>query len=343
MAAPAASHVGLGRIGLGRIGLGTWAIGGPGWRGGWGAQADADSLAAIHAALDRGVDWLDTAPLYGRGHAETLIGRALAERALAERALAERALAERANAGCGVRVASKCGWPWVGRRARPFARLTAASVREELQQSLRRLRAERVDLYQIHHPRPPEQLAEGWEELARLRDRGLIGACGVCNATVADLDRLRAIAPVAALQVPYSLLRRDAEAEVLPYCRRHGIAVLASSPLHSGMLADGFDRARVTRLPGDDWRRQHPEFRDPRLAAHLQVVERLRAVAGERPLARTALAWVLAQPGVHGAILGARHPHQVAEALTPWPELDADEAARLGAVAASPSPGLSKS
>ena len=242
-----------------------------------------------------------------------------------------------------MRVASKCGWPWVGRRARPFARLTAASVREELQQSLRRLRAERVDLYQIHHPRPPEQLAEGWEELARLRDRGLIGACGVCNATVADLERLRAIAPVAALQVPYSLLRRDAEAEVLPYCRRHGIAVLASSPLHSGMLADGFDRARVTRLPGDDWRRQHPEFRDPRLAAHLQVVERLRAVAGERPLARTALAWVLAQPGVHAAILGARRPAQVSAALTPWPELDVGEVSRLSAAAASPSPGLSRS
>ncbi len=307
----------------GRVGLGTWAIGGPGWRGGWGAQADADSLATIHAALDRGVDWLDTAPLYGRGHAEELIGTALRGRSDRDR----------------VHIATKCGWPWVGRRARPFARLTAASVRDELQQSLRRLRAERIDLYQIHHPRPPEQLAEGWEELARLRERGLIGACGLCNAGVADLDRLRAIAPVATLQVPYSLLRRDAEEELLPYCRRHGIAVLAASPLHSGMLTGGFDRARAARLPGDDWRREHHDFTDPLLAAHLQVVERLRAVTGGRPLARLALGWVLAQPGVHAAILGARRPAQVFEALTPWPGLDAGEVSRLSAAATSPSPG----
>ncbi len=299
-----------------RIGLGTWAIGGPGWRGGWGAQADADSLAAIHAALDCGVDWIDTAPLYGRGHAETLIGRALAERP---------------GAGRGVRVATKCGWPWAGRRARPFARLTAASVRGELHASLRRLRAERIDLYQIHHPRPPEQLAEGWGELARLRERGLIGACGLCNATAADIDRLRVIAPVATLQVPYSLLRREAEAELLPYCRRRGIAVLATSPLHSGMLATGFDRARAARLPGDDWRREHRDFRDPRLGAHLQVIERLRSAAGGRPLARLALGWLLAQPGVHAAILGARRPQQVVEALTPWPELGAREVAGLSA------------
>lgn len=312
-------------IGVGRIGLGTWAIGGPGWRGGWGAQADADSIATIHGALDRGVDWLDTAPLYGRGHAETLIGRAMAERP---------------DGGRDVRVATKCGWPWVGRRARPFARLTAASVRGELEKSLRRLRAERVDLYQVHHPRPPEQLAEGWEELARLRARGLVGACGVCNATVADLDRLRAIAPVATLQVPYSLLRRDPETDLLPYCRRHSIAVLAASPLHSGMLTDRFDRARVERLPGDDWRRGHADFQNPRLAAHLQVVKRLHAVADGRPLAWLALAWLLAQPGVHAVILGARNLRHVAVALTPWPELDAAAAARLGAAAACPLPGL---
>ena len=311
-----------------RVGLGTWAIGGTGWRGGWGTQADGDSLATIHAALDRGVDWLDTAPLYGRGHAEELIGRALAERP---------------GDGRGVRLATKCGWPWVGRRARPFARLTAASIRGELEQSLRLLRTERIDLYQIHHPRPPEQLAEGWQELARLRERGLIGACGVCNATVADLDRLLAIAPVEALQVPYSLLRRDAEAELLPYCRRHGIAVLAASPLHSGMLADDFDRARVARLPGNDWRRGHRDFTEPRLAAHLRVVERLRAVAGDRPPPWLALGWLLAQPGIHAAILGARHPGQVAEALTPWPKLEAAEVARLGTLAASPLPGHPKS
>ena len=311
-----------------RVGLGTWAIGGPGWRGGWGAQADADSLATIHAALDRGVDWLDTAPLYGRGHAEELIGRALAERP---------------GDGRGVRIATKCGWPWVGRRARPFARLTAASVRAELEQSLRRLRAERVDLYQIHHPRPPEQLAEGWEELARLREQGVVGACGVCNAGIADLERLRAIAPVAALQVPYNLLRRDAEADLLPHCRRHGIPVLAASPLHSGVLADGFGRARVARLRGDDWRRGHRDFTGPRLGAHLRAVEQLRTIAGGRPLPWLALAWLLAQPGVHAAILGARTPRQVAEALTPWPKLEAAEVARLGTLAASPLPGLYKS
>ena len=165
----------------------------------------------------------------------------------------------------------------------------------------------------------------------------------MCNAGVADLDRLLAIAPVEALQVPYSLLRRDAEAELLPYCRRHGIAVLAASPLHSGMLADGFDRARVARLPGNDWRRGHRDFTEPRLAAHLRVVERLRAMAGDRPLPWLALGWLLAQPGVHAAILGARHPRQVAQALNLWPELDAVEAARLGAAAGSRTPRLAKS
>ncbi len=308
-----------------RVGLGTWAIGGPGWRGGWGTQADSDSLAAIHTALDCGVDWLDTAPLYGRGHAETLIGRALAERP---------------DTGRLVRIATKCSWPWVGRRARPFARLTATSVREELNQSLKRLQTKHIDLYQIHHPFPPEQLAEGWEELARLRECGLIGACGVCNATVSDLDQLRAIAPVATLQVPYNLLRRDAEAEILPYCRRHGIAVLAASPLNSGMLTDEFSRARVERLPGDDWRRDHPNFQEPRLNRHLEIVSRLRSVAGERSLVRLALGWLLAQPGVHGAILGARHQNQVAEALTPWPALEAEEADHLSSVAGSPLTGL---
>ena len=301
-----------------RVGLGTWAIGGPGWRGGWGAQEDADSLATIHAALDRGVDWLDTAPLYGRGHAETLIGRALAERT---------------DPGRPVRVATKCGWPWVGRRARPFPRLTAASIRAELQMSLRRLRLDRIDLYQIHHPRPPQQLVEGWEELARQRERGVIGAAGICNCTAGELDRLRAIAPVATVQVPYSLLRREAEEELLPYCGRHGIAVLAASPLRSGMLTTGFDRARAARLAGDDWRRQHAAFRDPQLAAHLAAIERLRAVAGARPLVGLALGWVLAQPGVQAAILGARRPAQVAEALDPWPDLDAGEVARLSAAA----------
>lgn len=302
-----------------RVGLGTWAIGGPGWRGGWGTQDKADSLATIHAAIDRGIDWIDTAPLYGRGRAEALIGRALVERT---------------DSGRPVQVATKCGWPWVGRRARPFARLTAASIRDELHSSLRRLRVDRIDLYQIHHPQPAEQLAEGWEELARQRERGLIGAVGICNCTVQELDFLRAIAPVATVQVPYNLLHRGAEKELFPYCSRHGVTALAASPLHSGMLVTGFNRDRVTRLPGDDWRRRHAEFKDPQLSGYLQVIERLNTTAGDRSLARLSLAWVLAQPGVHAAILGARRPEQVEEALDPWPELGKDEVTQLSAVAA---------
>ena len=299
---------------LSRIGLGTWSIGGPGWSGGWGAQDNADSLATIHAALDHGVNWLDTSPLYGRGRAETIVGQALAQRA---------------NSRCFVQIATKCGWPWVGRRKRPFARLTRASIRDELNSSLRRLRTDRIDLYQIHHPTPTEQLEEGWEELARQHEKGVIGAVGICNCTVNDLKRVRSIAPVSTVQVSYNVLQRDAEETLLPFCRKHGIAVLASSPLHSGMLTTRFDRSRVAQLPGNDWRRRHPDFQEPLLSAYLEVVQSLRTAAGNQPLARIALGWVLSQPGIHAAILGARLPCQVSEALRPWPNMDGDNVARV--------------
>ena len=299
---------------LSRIGLGTWSIGGSGWPGGWGEQDSADSLATIHAALDHGVNWLDTSPLYGRGRAEMIIGQALAQRT---------------NSRSLVQIATKCGWPWVGRRKRPVARLTGASIRDELNSSLRRLRTDRVDLYQIHHPTPAGQLEEGWEELARQRERGIIGAAGICNCTVSDLERLSSIAPVSTVQIPYNLLQRDAEETLLPYCRRHGIAVLASSPLQNGMLTTRFDRKRVAQLPGNDWRRHHPNFQEPRLSSYLEVIQDLRAAVENQPLARIALGWVLAQPGVHAAILGARLPHQINEALRPWPNLDEDNVASL--------------
>lgn len=287
----------LGRHGpaLSVIGLGAWAMGGGGWAYGWGGQDDRDSIATIHRALDLGVTWIDTAPVYGLGHAERLIGRALAGRR-------DRPL-----------VATKCGLVWDD-RGRIRQDLSPASIRREAEASLRRLGVEAIDLYQCHWPDPATPVEETWQAMAALQDEGKVRWLGVSNFDRPLLERCLAVRHVDALQPPYSLLKRDVEAGLLDFCRTRGIGVLAYSPLQSGLLSGRFDPAR---LAPDDWRRREAAFRPPLLERNLAFAARLAALAARRgkTAAQLAIAWVLRQPAVTGAIVGARRPEQLEESV----------------------------
>jgi aryl-alcohol dehydrogenase-like predicted oxidoreductase len=274
------------------IGFGAWAIGGPGWEFAWGAQNDGDSIAALWGALDVGVNWIDTAAVYGLGHSEEVVARALA----------------------GVRnrpyVFTKCGLAW-DERGQISHRLTAKSVRRECEASLRRLRVEAIDLYQVHWP--DADIEEGWVTLAALKEEGKVRHIGVSNFNVAQMKRAQAIAPITSLQPRYSLLHRDIESEILPFAEREGVGVLAYSPMASGLLTGAMTRERITDLPADDWRKRHPDFQEPQLSGNLRLVELLRALGkrlGRTP-AEVAVAWVLRHPAVTGAIVGARRPGQM--------------------------------
>jgi aryl-alcohol dehydrogenase-like predicted oxidoreductase len=279
------------------LGFGAWAIGGGDWAFGWGAQDDRDSVAAIREALDLGVNWIDTAPVYGLGRSEEVVAKAL-------EGVPRRPF-----------VFTKCGRTWDEHRE-IGKRLKAASIRGECEASLRRLRVDRIDLYQIHWPEPDEDVEEGWTECARLKDEGKVRWIGVSNFSVAQLERARRIAPVTSLQPPYSMLRRDIEPEILPWCAAHGVGVLAYSPLASGLLTGGWTTARHAALPDDDWRKaKNPLFQEPRFSRNLEVVDVLRRIAAARGVApgAVALAWVLAHPAVTAAIVGARRPGQFAD------------------------------
>ncbi len=279
------------------LGFGAWAIGGGDWAFGWGRQDDAQSVAAIREAIDLGVNWIDTAAVYGLGHSEEVVARALE------------------GLTTWPYVFTKCGRVWNDRRE-VGKRLTASSIRAECEASLRRLRIERIDLYQIHWPEPDEEVEEGWTELARLRDEGKVRWIGVSNFSVAQLERAGRIAPVTSLQPPYSLLRREIEPEILPYCRSHAIGVLAYSPMASGLLTGGWTRARRDALPEDDWRKhKNPLFQEPAFSRHLELVETLRGIAATHATTpgAVALSWVLANPAVTAAIVGSRRPGQLTE------------------------------
>ena len=288
------SELGATGLRITRVGLGAWAIGGAGWDWGWGRQDDRDSIAAIHRALELGVNWIDTAAQYGFGHSEQVVGRALA------------GLDERPY------VFTKAGQPEGPGRTTAHS-LRRDSIRRELEGSLTRLGVEAIDLYQLHFPIPDEELEEGWSTLAELRDEGLVRHIGVSNFSVAQLRRAQAIAPVETLQPQYSLIARDVEAEILPFAERAGIGVIVYSPMASGMLSGGMTRARIERLPDDDWRKQDARFREPLLTEHLASVERLTAVAGRHDTTpgAVAIAWTLRHPAVDGAIAGFRRPDQV--------------------------------
>jgi aryl-alcohol dehydrogenase-like predicted oxidoreductase len=289
---------GLGRDGpeLSVVGVGAWAMGGP-WKFGWGPQDDEQSMAALHHAFDAGINWVDTAAVYGLGHSEEVVGQVLRERG-------------------DVLVATKCGRGWYhSPSGEPTYDLRPQSIRFELTQSLKRLGVDRVDLYQIHWPDPltGTPLEASWQTLAELADEGKIRWLGVCNFGVEELERCERIRHVDSLQPPVSLINRHALAELLPWCAAHGTGVLGYSPLQSGLLSGEFSAERVAGLPADDWRRRAPDFTDPALSANLALAERLRPVAARHgvTVAAVAVAWVLAQPGVTAAIVGARRPSQV--------------------------------
>lgn len=276
------------------VGFGAWAVGGD-WQFGWGAQEDADSIAAIRRALELGVNWIDTAAVYGLGRSEEVVARALAD-----------------WSGPRPYVFTKCGMIWDAKGEISYS-LKAASIRRELENSLRRLRVETIDLYQIHWPADdlPETL-EGWQTLAALQKEGKVRHIGISNCTIPELDAIRKIAPVTSVQPPYSLIRRYVEKELLPYCLNAKIGVIVYSPMASGLLTGAMTRQRIAALPLADWRTRNPEFKDPKLAENLALVERLRTVATrhDRTPGEVAIAWVLKNPAVTGAIVGARNAQQ---------------------------------
>jgi aryl-alcohol dehydrogenase-like predicted oxidoreductase len=276
------------------IGFGAWAIGGGGWEFAWGGQDDRDSVAAIHEALGAGVNWIDTAAVYGLGHSEEVVARVLE----------------------GVHdrpyVFTKCSMVWDQRRQIGHS-LKADSIRRECEASLRRLKVEAIDLYQVHWPDPDEDIEEGWAALAALQKEGKVRYIGVSNFDVEQMKRAQDIAPITSLQPRYSLIHREVEAEVLPFCARENIGVIAYSPMASGLLTGAMTAERVAALPADDWRKRHPDFQGPRLHRNLMLVRLLRTIGKRRGYtpAEVAVAWVLRNPAVTGAIVGARRPGQV--------------------------------
>jgi aryl-alcohol dehydrogenase-like predicted oxidoreductase len=285
----------LGQTGMviSRIGFGAWAIGGTGWWHAWGAQDDEESIAAIRHAVDLGINWIDTAPIYGLGHSEEVVGRAL------------QGLDER---------------PYVFTKASLYEKdggvahsLKRDSIRREVEASLERLQLDVIDVYQIHWPDPDEDVEEAWTTFAELKAEGLVRHIGVSNFDVAQLRRAQAIAPVETLQPPYSLLERAIEDQILPFVQEEGIGVVTYSPMASGLLSGAMTAERIAALPDNDWRKDDPRFQEPELSRNLALVERLRAV-GERHDATPgaiAVAWTLHHPAVHGAIVGFRRPDQV--------------------------------
>ena len=290
-----------------RVGFGAWAIGGAAYDWGWGAQDDDDSIAAIHHALDLGVNWIDTAAQYGFGHSEAVVGRALD------------GLEERPY------VFTKGGQP-EGPGRTTMQSLRGDSLRRELEGSLERLGLDAVDVYQIHWPIPEEEIEEGWSAVAEFKAEGLARHIGVSNFSVEQLRRIQRVAPVETLQPQYSLIARDAEDEILPFADGEGIGVIAYSPMGSGMLTGAMTRERIAALPDDDWRQHDPRFQEPRLSEHLALVERLRAVADrhETSVGAVAVAWTLVNPAVDGAIVGFRRPDQV-DPVIPAANLELDE------------------
>jgi aryl-alcohol dehydrogenase-like predicted oxidoreductase len=287
------------------IGLGAWAIGGE-WMFGWGPQDDRDSIATIRRAIDVGINWIDTAAAYGLGHSEVIVGRALRDVPRNERPY----------------VFTKSTLVWdeqhiVTHNLRP------ESLRREAEQSLRRLDTDRIDLYQLHWPvwpnsppgHDPGSLEPAWETLAALQRQGKVRHIGICNADAEQLARLHRIARVTSLQPPYSILRRDIEAQTLPFCQQHGIGVIVYSPMQSGLLTGKMTRARFAALPESDWRRKGKYFQEPLFTDALRVVERLETI-GQRERRRAgeiAIAWTLRHPAVTAAIVGARRPDQISE------------------------------
>jgi aryl-alcohol dehydrogenase-like predicted oxidoreductase len=296
----------LGQTGLKitRVGFGSWAIGGGDWEFGWGPQDDAQSIAAIHRALEQGVNWIDTAAAYGFGRSEQIVGHAL------------EGVDERPH------VFTKCSL-LEGRDRTVVHSLKRDSILREANNSLQRLGVDAIDLYQIHWPIPAAEVEEGWAELAELKEQGLVRHIGVSNFDVDQLRQVQQIAPVETLQPQYSLIEREVEQEILPFAEREGIGVIVYSPMGSGMLSGRMTRERVESMPEDDWRKRDARFNEPALSRNLDLVERLKALAEryDTTPGAIAVAWTLRNPSVDGAIVGFRRPDQV-DRILPAASLD---------------------
>ena len=276
------------------IGVGAWAMGGGDWAFAWGPQDDNDSIAAIHSALDKGVNWIDTAAVYGLGHSEEVVGRALKGRSNPPY------------------VFTKCERIWNEQRQIQKS-LKADSIRREVENSLRRLQVERIDLYQIHWPEPDEQIEEGWTTLAQLKAEGKVRYIGLSNFNVDQMKRAQSIAPITSLQPPYSMISPEIEESILPYCAQNNIGVIVYSPMKSGLLSGGMTKERVAAFPEDDFRKRAPAFQEPQLSRNLQLAELLREIGkryGRTP-GEVAIAWALRRREVTAAIVGMRSAKQV--------------------------------
>ncbi len=281
------------------IGFGAWAIGGGNWEFAWGPQDDSESVSAIHRAFDLGLNWIDTAAIYGLGHSEEIVAKAL-------KTTSHKPL-----------VFTKCSMRWNDDRS-IYRSLRAKSLEEELDNSLRRLGRETIDLYQIHWPNPEEEIEEGWEALAKFKAQGKIRYIGVSNFNVDQMKRALKIAPITSLQPPYSMLRRAIEEQILPFAQANNIGVINYSPMVSGLLTGKMTAERVAQFPQDDWRRRAPEFNEPRLSRNLRLVELLREIGNQHNVEPgvVAVAWTLHHPAITGAIVGGRSPQQV-DGLSP--------------------------
>jgi aryl-alcohol dehydrogenase-like predicted oxidoreductase len=283
-----------------RVGFGAWAIGGGGWSFAWGDQDDADSIAAIRHAVERGINWIDTAAVYGLGHSEEIVARALRDIPVADRPY----------------VFTKAGLVWDERdRAAPPRRVgDPLSLRREVEASLRRLDVERIDLYQMHWPAEDgTSLDDYWGTLLQLKEEGKVRAVGLSNHDVRQLDAAERLGHVDTLQPPFSAIRRDAGGAELPWCARHNTGVIVYSPMQSGLLTGAFSLTRAARLSAGDWRSRSPEFSGERLRRNVYLAKALQPIAGRHgtSVAAVAVAWTLAWPGVTGAIVGGRSPAQV--------------------------------
>ena len=277
-----------------RLGVGAWAMGGGDWQFSWGEQDDSDSIGAIRAAVDAGINWIDTAAVYGLGHSEEVVGEAL------------HGLSKKPY------IFTKCERRWNEER-KIYPSLKADSIRKECEDSLRRLKIERIDLYQMHWPEPDADLEEGWTEMARLKEEGKVRWIGVSNFNVGQMKRIQKITPITSLQPPYSLLARKVEPEILPFAKENKIGVIVYSPMRAGLLTGKMTKERAQSLPKDDWRSRDKDFQEPQLSRNLELVEILKKIAarnGQSP-GEVALAWTLHNPAVTGAIVGLRRPEQI--------------------------------
>lgn len=277
---------------LSPIGFGAWAIGGGDWAFSWGPQDDNDSIAAIHKAIDLGVNWIDTAAVYGLGHSEEVVGKAIQ------------------SASRKPYVFTKCAMVWDEKRE---ITNSLKQIRHEVEESLRRLQVEAIDLYQVHWPKPDEEIEEGWAVMADLQREGKVRWIGVSNFSVSQMERATKIAPITSNQPPYSMINRSVEAEILPYCRKNNIGVINYSPMHSGLLTGAMTKERVAAFPPDDFRRKAKNYQEPLLSRNLAIADFLRPIASRHGVSTgvVAIAWTLHHPAITAAIVGGRNAKQV--------------------------------